>query len=171
MASNLAYVFDANVLVRTALLPGSTPRRAFDAARGQGAILLSDRLFDELQDVLARRKFDRYLSPGERAEFLSTLKRETTGVNITVSIQACRDPKDNHILELAVSDGATCIIRRASSRATATFWRSIPSRVSSSARRTLSSWRGNRQSHKPEPLVALRPHYPGGSTATSGYAA
>lgn len=46
----------------------------------------------------------------ERAEFLSTRKRETTGVNLTVSIQACRDPKDNPILEVAVGGGATCII-------------------------------------------------------------
>lgn len=110
MTSSAAYVFDANVLVSAAIQPNSKPRRAFDAARGQGTILLSDTLFDELHDVLARRKLDRYLSLDERAEFLSTFKREATTVNITVTIQECRDPKDDHILELAVSGGATCIV-------------------------------------------------------------
>ena len=31
-------------------------------------------------------------------------------MQITVAIQACRDSKDDHILALAVSGGATCII-------------------------------------------------------------
>lgn len=110
MTSSNAYVFDANVLVSAAILPNSTPRRALDAARGQGVILLSVTLFEELQDVMARRKFDRYLSLGERADFLSSLKREAVSVNITVSIHECRDPKDDHVLELAVSGGAACII-------------------------------------------------------------
>ena len=110
MTSSPAYVFDANVLVSAASAPNSTARRAFDADRREGTILLSDRLVDELKDAMARRNFDRYLSLDERAEFLSALRRETSGVTITADIHQCRDPRDDRILELAVSGGATCII-------------------------------------------------------------
>jgi uncharacterized protein len=33
-----------------------------------------------------------------------------TTVQVTTTIQACRDPKDNKVLELAVSGQAVCIV-------------------------------------------------------------
>lgn len=64
----------------------------------------------ELRGVLDRPKFDRYVSPANRARLLNRLIGEGDLAQLYVTIEACRDPKDNHILELSVSDAATCII-------------------------------------------------------------
>jgi putative PIN family toxin of toxin-antitoxin system len=60
--------------------------------------------------VLGRKKFDRYLLPEERERFLARLVLEATLIEVTVHIQVCRDPKDDKVLELAVSSNAMCII-------------------------------------------------------------
>lgn len=71
---------------------------------------LSLALLKEVQSVLERPKFDRYLQRDERDQFVGALTREATLVDITEHIQVCRDPKDNLVLELAVSGKATCVI-------------------------------------------------------------
>jgi predicted nucleic acid-binding protein len=76
-------VFDTNVLVSASLLPNSKPRKALDLALKQGKLLLS---------------------------LIAVLTREAEWVDVDVRIAACRDPKDDKFLELAVSGRATCII-------------------------------------------------------------
>lgn len=76
MAIELRVVFDANVIISAALLPRSVPRAAFDQAHNLGHILISEATLREVHDVLARAKFDRYLSKHERAEFLAALVRD-----------------------------------------------------------------------------------------------
>lgn len=110
MASSLRCVFDANVIVSALLFPDSKPGRTFFPTLHNGSVLISDALMAELRSVLFRPKFDRYVSSEDRARLLDLLIDEGSLIQITASIQACRDPKDNHILELAVSGGATCII-------------------------------------------------------------
>lgn len=110
MRSSERCVFDVNVIVSALLFPDSKPGRAFFPMLHNGSALISDTLMAELRNVLFRAKFDRYVSTEDRAKLLNQLIDEAPLVPITVSIQACRDPKDNHILELAVSGGATCII-------------------------------------------------------------
>lgn len=110
MKSRGRYVFDTNVLDSALLFRASKPGNAFDFAFLRGSVLLSDTLLIELRDVLNRPKFDRYVSQAERLAFLASLNANGEKVAVNVSIQACRDPKDNHILELAVSGGATCIV-------------------------------------------------------------
>ena len=65
---------------------------------------------DELDDVLRRGKFDRYVLEDERLRFLSAFIRDTMLVDVTVAVAECRDAKDNKFLELAVSGNATCIV-------------------------------------------------------------
>jgi putative PIN family toxin of toxin-antitoxin system len=64
----------------------------------------------ELNDVLRRPRFDKYLQEEERMEFLATLVREAELVDVTAVVTDCRDPKDNKFLELAVSGKATHVI-------------------------------------------------------------
>ena len=66
---------------------------------------------DKLDQVLKREGFDRYVTEQERMEFLAVLLREATLIQVDVHIGACRDPKDNKFLELAVSGQADCIVR------------------------------------------------------------
>lgn len=110
MTSRERFVFDTNVLVSALLFRQSKPRQAFERAFLSGSVLVSDKLLIELRDVLNRPKFDRYVSQAERVAFFADLNSNGEKVVVNVSIQACRDPKDNHILELAVSGSATCIV-------------------------------------------------------------
>jgi uncharacterized protein len=80
------------------------------AGAAQGLILLSNATFQELNDVLARPKFDRYVSADERAGFLVRLGRIAEFVPIAQRIRACRDPKDDMILEVAVNGAATAVV-------------------------------------------------------------
>jgi len=50
--------------------------------------------------ILHRKKFDRYLSEEQRDVFLIPLVQSSTLVEVTKTITACRDPKDNMLLEL-----------------------------------------------------------------------
>jgi putative PIN family toxin of toxin-antitoxin system len=104
------YVFDTNVLISALLFSKSTPDQAVAAAVERGTVLVSLPLLQELQRVLSRSKFDRYVTQIEREQFLAALTLEATLIEVTVSLQVCRDPKDDMILELAVSGQATCVI-------------------------------------------------------------
>jgi putative PIN family toxin of toxin-antitoxin system len=104
------FVFDTNAIVSAALLKQSVSRRAFDQALDEGEILVSLETIDELNRVLGREGFSRYVTEQERLEFLAVLLREAKLVEIGVHIGACRDPQDNKFLELAVSGNAQCIV-------------------------------------------------------------
>jgi len=104
------FVFDANVLVSALLFKKSKPRQAFDKAIDNGDVLLSISVLSELNRVLNRRKFDKYLLEQERKAFLADLMREAELIEITDEINACRDPKDDKYLELSVNGKAKYII-------------------------------------------------------------
>jgi uncharacterized protein len=54
-------VIDTGVVVSALLLPRSVPRQAFDAAASHGNLLVSEATIAELDEVLRRPKFDRYI--------------------------------------------------------------------------------------------------------------
>ena len=60
--------------------------------------------------TLIRKKFDKYLSLEKRLQFIYSLRNKAEMVDITETIDICRDPKDNKFLELAISGNATHII-------------------------------------------------------------
>jgi putative PIN family toxin of toxin-antitoxin system len=60
--------------------------------------------------VLAKEKFDDYLTVMERADFIEALVERSIFANPDEKVQACRDPDDDKFLELAVSQKATCIV-------------------------------------------------------------
>lgn len=104
------YVFDTNVIVSALLFAQSIPRQAFDAALDGGRILISQAVVEELNEVLSRKKFERYVPQEKRTRFLVALFRKAIFVEILEKIQECRDPKDDKFLELAVNGDATAII-------------------------------------------------------------
>ena len=103
-------VFDTNTVVSATLSDDSVPARALTIALRLGTVLMSRALSDELDDVLWRPRFDRYVAPERREEFLRNLMLGVEPVEITEPVRACRDPKDDKILELAVNGGADYII-------------------------------------------------------------
>jgi uncharacterized protein len=111
MSDRPRYVFDTGVLVSAALLRESIPGQAFRAALRLGNPLLSAATIEELREVLARPKFDRYVPATTRRRFLAALLRRATIVDSSgPSIRDCRDPRDNKFLELAVGAQASCLV-------------------------------------------------------------
>jgi putative PIN family toxin of toxin-antitoxin system len=103
-------IVDTNTLISRLLLPDSLPDLAARRAVDQGILLVSDDTLDELTTVLGREKFDRYISLEDRMAFLQKLIRIATKVDILRRLQACRDPKDDKFLELAVNGEVDAII-------------------------------------------------------------
>jgi putative PIN family toxin of toxin-antitoxin system len=110
MASDLRTVFDTNVAVSATLLPRSVPRQAFDLAASRGRVLISEATVVELEEVLRRPKFDKYVPEQKRLEFLAALVRDAELVEIAETVQECRDPTDDKFLEVAVNGRATHIV-------------------------------------------------------------
>jgi putative PIN family toxin of toxin-antitoxin system len=110
MKNKVRYVFDTNVLISALLFENSKPAQALRYALANGEILLSLDLLEELNEVLGRERFNRYLTTEEREEFLEALIERAVLVEITENVQECRDPKDDKVLELALNGKAQYII-------------------------------------------------------------
>jgi uncharacterized protein len=104
------FVLDANILISAMLFGQGKPRQSLKKAQTIGVVLMSDITFDELERVLSRPKFDKYVHPSKRIEFLQVLAETVEFVDVTTQIFECRDPKDNQYLDLAVSGKAECIV-------------------------------------------------------------
>jgi len=104
------FVLDTNVLVSAALFRQSKPAQVFRTVLDSGNVLVSVETLEELRNVLNRKKFDRYISLEDKRDFLAVLVRRSSLIEPTLRITACRDPKDNQILELAVSGQADFVI-------------------------------------------------------------
>lgn len=104
------FVVDTNVLISALLFKNSVPFRAIELAEKQGIILYSEATLNELEQVLNRKKFNKYLSLEERQVFLLKFISASELVSIKETIAVCRDEKDNKFLELAVSGNANVIV-------------------------------------------------------------
>jgi putative PIN family toxin of toxin-antitoxin system len=61
-------------------------------------------------EVLGRESFDKYLTHTERIAFLAGFVKVSEMIDISRSFKICRDPKDDKLLELAVSGCASFLI-------------------------------------------------------------
>ena len=108
--NNFRIVIDTNVVISALIFAGSRSMNAFILAKLRGTILISNDVLSELINVLSRSKFDRYITSEIREDFLAGLMLEAEIVPITEKITACRDPKDNKFLELAMSGYADYLL-------------------------------------------------------------
>lgn len=106
----LRIVFDTNAIVSAVLLSNSVSRLALNKALDNSLILISSPLLLEIADVFSRPKLDKYITENERMRFLVGFLKVTKLVEVYESIQICRDPKDDMVLELAVAGNADLII-------------------------------------------------------------
>ncbi|MDQ2099196.1 MAG: putative toxin-antitoxin system toxin component, PIN family [Tychonema bourrellyi B0820] len=104
------FVVDTKVLISALLFKNSVPFRAIELAEKQGIILYSEATLNELEQVLNRKKFNKYLSLEDRQVFLLKFISASELVSITEKIAVCRDEKDHKFLELAVSGNANVIV-------------------------------------------------------------
>jgi len=110
MTSEPRFVFDTNVVISALLLSHSVARQAFDRATQTGKLLISSATIEELNAVLQRKGFERYITEEERMEFLSAFVRDSILVEIVERVVACRDSNDDKFLELAINGKATCMV-------------------------------------------------------------
>lgn len=103
-------VFDTNLIVSAVLLAGSVSRQAFDKALEDCKVLISVSLLFEIIEVLSREKFNKYVTEAERMRFLVGFLKVAEMVEITETIEVCRDTKDDKLLELSVSGDADFLI-------------------------------------------------------------
>jgi uncharacterized protein len=103
-------ILDTNALVSRLLSPKSTPACAVREAVTRHRVLMSAETVMELAGVLSRSKFDPYLTLEERKQFLRLLGYVVEIVPIVHVVRACRDPRDDRFLELAVNGEADVIV-------------------------------------------------------------
>ena len=108
--NELRTVIDTGVVVSAVVLPRSVPRQAFDVAVSRGRVLVSGATVAELDEVLRRPKFNKYILQEKRLEFLAALLAEAEQVEVQEVITDCRDANDNKFLELAVSGNTSHLV-------------------------------------------------------------
>lgn len=110
MMTSKHYVVDTNVLVSALLFDDSKPARVVFHLLAISTIVTSLAALQELEAVLHRKKFDRYVPLEEREAFMTTFALTALVVDIAETVQACRDPKDDKFLEIAVNGRADVIV-------------------------------------------------------------
>lgn len=110
MTDRFLWVLDTNTLISRLLVPDGTAAKAVDHALACGVLLVSEATMNELIDVLDRPKFDPYIALADRREFIRHLGGISRVVTIVRTVQACRDPKDDKFLDVALAGGAQAII-------------------------------------------------------------
>ena len=103
-------VLDTSTLVSALLKPRSVPAQALVCAREFFTLIVSAETRDELARVLARDYLERYRTAQDRETFFNEYALMVVEVDITEHVTACRDPKDDKFLSLAVSGGAAIIV-------------------------------------------------------------
>jgi putative PIN family toxin of toxin-antitoxin system len=87
-------------------MAGGSAARAVDRAFSNGVLLVSDKTLAELAEVLARPRFDRYASRDDRKHFVRLLGGVSRVVPIVHRVGACRDPRDDKFLHVALNGEA-----------------------------------------------------------------
>jgi uncharacterized protein len=107
---NKLFILDTVILINAMLSPTSGAAVALNKANNSGIIIVSDATLDELFRKVRLPKFEKYLPLKKRLAFFQTLSLLSLNIHPTTIVKACRDPKDDMFLSLAVSTNADCIV-------------------------------------------------------------
>jgi len=125
MAAGERVIADTNVLVSRFILPESISAQGIRRVELDSILLFSDATMMELADVMARSRFDRYVSRENRERFVLELCSIVEFVPIIQTVRECRDPDDDKILELALNGRADVIITGDEDLLSLNPWRGI----------------------------------------------
>ena len=103
-------VFDTSTGVSAILKPQSVPAQALSWGWEVAEVVVSNETLDELRQVLERDRLDRFRDRPARLEFFAYYAAMTVLCPVTQAVVACRDPKDDKFLSLAVSASASVLI-------------------------------------------------------------
>lgn len=103
-------VIDTNIFVSAFLGSKNARLLVKETINGDFLLVISKEQLREIKEVLYRPKFSKYITPAEVDELISLLSMKAIVPVIYEKIRACRDPKDNMILEEAVYGNAQYIV-------------------------------------------------------------
>lgn len=124
-------VVDTSTLLSAAIRSGSIPDRALCKALAECDVCTSIDTLAELEEVLARPKFNQYLGVDARLKFM-TLVHENFRIFSVARVESseltpsCRDPRDNKFLALAQVARAGVIVSSDDDLLALHPWRGIP---------------------------------------------
>ncbi len=110
MGSGKRIVFDTSTLVSAVLKPQSVPARALSWGWEVAEVVVSAETLEELRLVLGRERLDAFRERDARKEFFQLYQAMAVLLPVTEAVVACRDPKDDKFLSLAVSAGAPLLV-------------------------------------------------------------
>lgn len=119
-------VIDTGILVSAAIRAQSVPALALERALLHYEVCASAETLAELQQVLTRQKFDRYISVAQRQIFLTGLTQHLRLAEVTRLVTECTDPNDDKFLALALAVNAELILASDPHLTQMHPWRGIP---------------------------------------------
>ena len=127
----LRVVLDTSTLVSAALRKESIPHQALVHALGSCHVCVSADTLGELERVLRRRKFDRYLDRESRGAFVTLIRRHSRLFSAQDAVKIdvhplCRDPKDNQFLSLALAVEADALVSSDEDLLVLNPWHGVP---------------------------------------------
>jgi putative PIN family toxin of toxin-antitoxin system len=104
------FIIDTNIVISVAVFSSRVPSLCLKKILPSGNLVFSEAVLQGYADTLSNSKFDKYLSLEKRLDFLGKLIATGGLIPVVETIKACRDPKDDKYLELAIACGASCIL-------------------------------------------------------------
>lgn len=105
-------VLDPGVLVSALIAPGGSPAKLLREVRDGGLeLVVSPLLLEELEDVLSRQKFRRYVALDAVREYIDLIRREAVPAPDPEELSSLRsaDPDDDYLIALAQSQNAILV--------------------------------------------------------------
>ncbi len=126
----LRVAFDTSTLVSAALRIGSVPYQALSLALATCDLCASLETLTELEQVLNREKFDRYLDRPLRQEFVALIRRNSRlflidDLGPSALDPSCRDHQDNKFLALALAANTDLLVSSDQDLLVLSPWRQI----------------------------------------------
>lgn len=110
MKKELKVVVDINIFLSALIGNGSASKIYKAFAKGYFTPLFSLDTREELFEVIQRNKFRRYFGKEETEKLKDLIKKDSILVIPQIKVDACRDPKDNPLLETAIEGKADFVV-------------------------------------------------------------
>ena len=102
-------VVDTNVLVSAILAPRSVPKQWVSWCLQHAELVFTDETEAEFLEVVSREKFDRFAPAEARMAAALAIVGSSVRVQVSHTVQACRDARDDKFLDAALA-GSACVL-------------------------------------------------------------
>ncbi len=104
-------VLDTNILVSALITKGTPPDQLYQAwLRNEIELVTSTAQIDEVTNVLARPRLQKYIDVDEAAQVVAVIHQRATVLDEVSVTKRSPDPKDDPILAVAVAGGAGLVV-------------------------------------------------------------